>query len=451
MSGDKDESPVPAFHPRLIEVVRRPPSPKPRLMLGLLAALLVGLLVWAVIGRLDVVARAEGKLVPKGRLKIVQPFEKGRIERILVKEGDKVEEGQPLVIMDTRLTDADLQRIGHELARVRLELRRVRAELEQGAFAQRPHDPPKLFKQVKAKLVGHRRAFRNALAREESRLKKAKNDLAAAKAKQRRLEKTLPIFKASENALGKLEQKGYASHVDLLDKRRVRIETQEKLAGQHKRISALKAQVEGIQGKIRSLRSSHRKELLDERVKQSARLEELRQKKRKLDYRFSLKQIQAPEAGVVKRLATHTQGSVVSSGAVLMRLVPGDQPLQAEVMVSNSDIGFVHAGQEARLKLTAFDFQRYGTLEAEVEYLSPDAGKNRNAKGRRKAGSARAQGERYPAMLSLESQHMTDGKERLDLRAGMHVTAEIKLGTRSVLEYVLSPVTEGLKEAGQQR
>ncbi|MFP4560369.1 MAG: HlyD family efflux transporter periplasmic adaptor subunit, partial [Thiohalorhabdus sp.] len=143
--------------------------------------------------------------------------------------------------------------------------------------------------------------------------------------------------------------------------------------------------------------------------------------------------------------------SVVSSGSVLMRLVPSGEPLHAEVRVSNSDVGFVHPGQEARLKLTAFDFQRYGTIEAEVEHLSPDASNQEEQPGKGGGNTGGPQGETYPAMLNLNRQHMTDGQERLELRSGMHVTAEIKLGTRSVLEYVLSPVTEGLKEAGQQR
>jgi HlyD family secretion protein len=451
-SQGRDEPPVPDFNPRLLEVARRPPSPKPRLMLGALLALVIGVLVWAAIGRMDIVAKADGQLVPEGRLKIVQPFEKGRVERILVEAGDRVEKGEPLVVMDTRLADADLERITQQLAKARLELRRVRAVLQGETFEKRPSDPPALFRRVAAKHRGHQRSFEDARARHRASLERARKELASAKATRAQLEQTLPILRSGEQALSQLESEGYASRVKLLDKRRARIKAQQQLAAQEHRIEALRAEIEAVKGKLASLKSERRKRLLDQRVKLAARVDDLRQRKRKLDHRRNLMRIEAPADGVVKQLATHTRGSVVPSGAVLMRLVPSGEPLRAEVFVSNSDVGFVHQGQEARLKLTAFDFQRYGTIEAKVDHVSPDAGGGRQKSGKGKQGaSGKPKGNRYPALLSLSRQHMTDGGERLDLRAGMHVTAEIKLGTRTVLEYVLSPITEGLKEAGRQR
>jgi HlyD family secretion protein len=447
----RDEPPVPDFNPRLLEVAKRPPSPRPRLMLGILLGLVVGVLVWAAIGRMDIVAKADGQLVPEGRLKIVQPFEKGRVERILVEAGDQVEKGEPLVVMDTRLADADLERVSQQLAKARLELRRVRAVLQGETFEKRPSDPPALFRRVAAKHGGHQRSFEDARARHRASLERARKELASAKATREELEQTLPILRSGEQALSQLESEGYASRVKLLDKRRARIKAQQQLAAQEHRIEALRAEIEAVEGKLASLKSERRKRLLDQRVKLAARVEELRQKKGKLDHRRDLMRIEAPADGVVKQLATHTQGSVVSAGAVLMRLVPSGQSLKAEVLVSNSDVGFVHQGQEARLKLAAFDFQRYGTIEAEVDHVSPDAGSGQSNQARRTQNSGNKPGKRYPTLLSLNRQHMTDGNQRLELRPGMHVTAEIKLGTRTVLEYVLSPITEGLKEAGRQR
>ncbi|MFA9462595.1 HlyD family type I secretion periplasmic adaptor subunit [Thiohalorhabdus methylotrophus] len=449
-SQDRDERPAPEFNPRLLEVVHRPPSPRPRLILGVLLALVVGTLIWAAIGQLDVVAKAEGKLVPEGRLKIVQPFEKGRVERILVEEGDRVSQGEPLVIMDTRLADADLKRVTWKLAKARLELRRIRAELQGRSLEKRPEDPPVLFQRVKAKYQGHKQSYRDALVRHRARLERARKERASAKATRKQLQQTLPILRAGEQALSKLESKGYTSRVKLLDKRRARIKAQQQLAAQEHRSEALQAEIEAVQGKLASLESERRKRLLDQRVKVTARIDDLRQRKRKLSHRRDLMRIEAPQDGVVKQLATHTRGSVVPSGAVLMRLVPSGQPLKAEVFLSNRDVGFVHAGQRARLKLAAFDFQRYGTIEAEVDHVSPDAGSRRKNPAQQQNGGSQ-KGSRYPTVLSLSRQHMTDGRERLDLRAGMHITAEIKLGTRTVLEYILSPVTEGLKEAGRQR
>ncbi|MFB6359473.1 MAG: HlyD family type I secretion periplasmic adaptor subunit, partial [Thiohalorhabdaceae bacterium] len=341
--------------------------------------------------------------------------------------------------------------VTHNLAKARLELRRIRAGLEDAELKKRPGEPSKLFQQIKAKFNDNRQAYRDARSRQRARLERARKELDSAKATRDRLEKVLPILERGEQALGKLEEEGFTSQVKLLDKRRDRIEGQQRLAAQRHRIQALKAEIRAVRSKLRSLQSSRRKRLSSQRVEVSARIEDLQQKKRKLGHRRDLMRVEAPEDGVVKQLATHTRGSVVPSVAVLMRLVPSDKPLKAEVFVANSDVGFVHKGQQARLKLTAFDFQRYGTIEAKVDHVSPDAGGGRQSQKGAKGNSQGKQGNRYPALLSLGRQHMTDGSERLDLRAGMHVTAEIKLGTRTVLEYVLSPITEGLKEAGRQR
>jgi len=117
------------FSPRILNVMQSPPMPMPRLMLRLIILLIFLLLAWATIGELDIVARAEGKLIPQTRLKVVQPFEGGRIEQIMVQEGQQVSQGQTLLIMDTHLSQSDTQKITAELNTARLQLRRIDAEL----------------------------------------------------------------------------------------------------------------------------------------------------------------------------------------------------------------------------------------------------------------------------------------------------------------------------------
>ena len=138
------------FAPALIRIQERPPPPLAGWTLRVLIALLAGVLLWSVFGQLDIVAVAEGKLVPSGYLKIVQPAEQGIVKEILVKEGEKVEAGQVLIHMDAALTDADVKTIEAEYDNKRLALRRIDAQLAGGMLVRERGDPPELFAQVSA-------------------------------------------------------------------------------------------------------------------------------------------------------------------------------------------------------------------------------------------------------------------------------------------------------------
>ena len=152
------------------------------------------------------------------------------------------------------------------------------------------------------------------------------------------------------------------------------------------------------------------------------------------------------------------EGKLVQPGTVLLTLVPQDDVLRAEVWVSNQDIGFVRQGQPVKLKLAAFPFQKYGMVEGTVEHVSADAADG-NTQGQQNGGAERGEktGPRaaaplaYRALVALKAMRIDQDGERLPLTAGMQATAEILLGTRSVLEYLLSPVQKAWHEAGRER
>jgi HlyD family secretion protein len=167
-----------------------------------------------------------------------------------------------------------------------------------------------------------------------------------------------------------------------------------------------------------------------------------------------LLELKAPQDGIVKDLATRTIGSVVSAGTVLMTVVPGNEPLQAEVWITNQDAGFVLPGQPVKLKFAAYPFQRFGLLEGELVHLSPDASELPQA-----ANLERRRGELehvlpptgYRALVALKSFALEADGKRHRLTAGMQVTAEIHLGTRTVFEYLFSPLRKVAHEAARER
>jgi HlyD family secretion protein len=442
------------FAPPLLRIQDKPPAPLAGWMLRLLIGLLAGILLWAMFGRLDIVAVTDGKLVPSSYLKIVQPAEQGIVKEILVKEGEAVQAGQVLIRMDSVLAGADVKSIQAEYFQKRIALRRIDAQLTGRKFSKEKNDPAELALQVEAQYAANVRAYENALAQERTLLEKARHDLAAAQATKAKLEQVLPHYIEQEKAFEKLTKDGFAGRILYTDKQRERIEKEQDLRTQEFTIGANRALIEQSEQKIAQITADYRRQLQTERVETAAQLEKFTQELAKISHRHELLELRAPQAGIVKDLATHTAGTVAAPGTILMTLVPEGDKLVAEVWVSNQDVGFVRPGQEAKLKLAAFQFQKYGMLEGRVLHVNADATEapSANTRSDALAGRDRPMGPlAFRALIELNHQQLfTDGRGYA-LQPGMQVAGEIHLGTRSVLEYVLSPVQKAFHEAARER
>lgn len=439
-----------AFHPPLIRLQHATPNPLGRRVLWSLAALLAFLIIWAVLGRLDIVAVAEGKLVPASYLKIVQPAEAGIVKEILVREGEQVHAGQVLMRMDALITEADLEAIAVEHGRKRLALRRIDAELDGGPFVLRAGDPPLLAREMAAQYRANREALGAALAEERSRLAKAQQELAAARQQHTRLEAVLPYYREQEKAFERLAAQGFSGQLMANDKRRERIEREQELATQQHLIASAEAGIEQSWKKLRQIEADYQRQLHAEREQARSQLDKLDKELQKQQHRRALMELKAPQGGIIKELATHTAGTVVQPGTVLASLVPKDERLKVEVWVSNEDIGFVRPGQPVKLKFAAYPFQKYGMGQGTVEHVSADA---QSEEETREAGFSPAaqRALRYKALVTPVSDALELDDRRYPLAVGMQTNAEILLGSRTVAEYLLSPVQKAWHEAGRER
>lgn len=188
------------FAPDILRLQHQPPSPLPRAMLWSLLALLFCLLLWAIFGRLDIIAVAQGKLVPQSSLKIVQPAEAGIIKEILVKEGDEVRAGQVLARMDAEFSDADGRTLANELHLKSLQLRRIDAELNGRPLQRLAEDPPELFAQVDAQYQARRQAYGDALESARAQRDRAEQDLQSALEIESKLKQTVPLYREHDDA-----------------------------------------------------------------------------------------------------------------------------------------------------------------------------------------------------------------------------------------------------------
>lgn len=436
------------FAPSLLRLQEAPPNPVGRKVLWAILLLVAGLIVWMLLGQLDIVAVAQGKLVPQTYVKIVQPSEAGIVKEIRVQEGERVAAGQVLMRMDALMTEADANTLQAEYQRKQLSLRRIDAELGGHSFQGKPGDPTILANEIAAQYRANRAALDAALAEEGSRHSKARQDLAAAEQVRAKLVDTLPHYVEQEKAFDRLAQNGYAGPLMASDKKRERIEKERELKTQDHVIESARAGVQQSGKTLTQLRADYRRQLYAERNEVANALERLTQEIAKQSHRQALLELKAPQDSVVKDLATHTAGTVVQPGTVLMSLVPQKDVLQAEVWVSNDDIGFVHPGQNVKLKFAPYPFQKYGMIEGKVVHVSADA---QDAPANNGGVPAQPQPLVYRALVKLNAMALAMDNTRFPLSAGMQTNAEIQLGTRSVAEYLLSPVRRAWHETGRER
>ena len=414
--------------------------------------LIGGLVLWSFLGHLDIVAVAEGKLIPQSYVKIVQPAEAGIVKDILVREGEQVKAGQVLMKMDAVLTEADANTLQADFWRKRLALRRIDAKIADAPFRADPEAPPALAGEIEAQYRANRAALEAAVAEERSHLLKARQDLAAAEQVRTKLADTLPHYRDQEKAFEKLAKDGFAGPLMASDKRRERIEKEQELKTQEYVIESARASMAQSEKTLAQIQSDYRRQLYAERNEVANALDRLAQEIAKQAHRRDLLELKAPQDGVVKDLATHTVGTVVQPGTVLLTLVPRNETLRAEVWVSNADIGFVREGQPVKLKFAAYPFQKYGMAIGTVAHVSADAADN-SANNQAQDGDRQSEAARllYKAIVRIDSMALEMNGNRYPLSAGMQTSAEIRLGTRSVVEYLLSPLQKAWHEAGRER
>lgn len=435
------------FAPDMVRLQQQAPSPLPRAVMAVLLALLAAIVAWAFLGRLDIVASAQGRIVPQSFLQIVQPAEQGIVREILVRDGDAVTQGQTLIRMDTRLSDADRSVVENELRMRDLQLRRIDAELRAAPLARSHGDDPVLFAQVDAQYRARAQAYRDSLDAERALLAKAEQDLQVAKAIEDKLGQTVPIYRQQAEGWERLAREGYAGRLMALERQRLYLEHAQDLRAQSHNIEGLRATIAQSATRIAQITSGYRQQLHNERIEAEAQRHRARQELEKQRHRSSLLELKAPRAGVIKDLATHTPGTVVAPGAILLTLVPSNEPLVAEVWIDNADAGFVRAGQKARVKIAAFPFQKYGMIDGVVRHLSADA-QDRTAEADSRRSTREAA---YRALIALDADAAGAFGGGLALAPGMLVAAEVHLGTRSVVDYLLSPIRKVAHEAGRER
>jgi hemolysin D len=454
-----------AFLPAALEIVETPPPPLAGAIGGTIIALFCVALVWACVGRVDIVATASGRVVPGGRTKVIQPLETGVVRAINVRDGQTVKAGDVLIELDPTMAEAELGHLQSDLMASRLEAARLRAALGGQEDPRPDFHPPDGATPEAAEL--QRRFLMSQMAEQKAKIEEIKQqesqkeaERATIRATINKLNETIPLLEERVNLRRYLYDKELGSRLLYLSDYQELVGQQQDLLVQKSRYREADAAVSALMEARLRVGSEFRRTLLDDLTKSEQKAAGLAQDVVKATQRAQYHALVAPVDGAVQQLAVHTVGGVVTPAQALMVVVPADSGLEIEAMVSNRDIGFIRVGDVVEIKIDTFNFTRYGLIEGKVLSMSQDAitrDKPQDKSGDQTSGAATASSEPkgqelvYAARISLGRTHMRIEDNLVNLSPGMAITAEIKTGSRRIISYLLSPLLKYSQESLRER
>jgi len=448
------------FLPAALEIQAAPPPKWSRSLLWAISVLIVLLIVWASWAEIDIIATAQGKIVPSGRVKIIQPLETGVVKTIFVKEGQHVKAGDKLIALDNTASQADADRLSNEwrgqtadLARLQLFIQKVEQASKQDKGRSTTESIPTADQEKLAPLTSlslHElnqhlllesslQEYQSKLASFHSEIVKLKAEKKAIKINISRLTKTLPLITEQVESLESLLSESMVSRNQYLELEQERINQEEMLNLEGANAEQISASIRSAEQNLSAYRAEIRRNTLQEINQLTRQSESTKQELTKAKRLTALRVLTTPVDGVVEELSIATIGGIVTPAQELLKIVPNGQVLEIEASLLNKDIGFVHTGQIVEIKIDSFPFTKYGVIDGEVTEISADAIEHEQ------------KGLLFPLKASMKTDEINVNGKWIKLKPGMSVTVEIKTGTRRLMEFLLAPLMRGVSEGARER
>ena len=430
----------------MLEIQQAPPSPIGRAILWTILAVFTTGVLWATFGWIDIVATAQGKIIPSGYSKVIQPYETGVIVSIHVQDGHVVKQGDLLIELDPTQNQADHDRASNEYRAAKVEAVRLRALIGgQSTFDAPPDADPQyvtlqhqLLQDQRAEYQARRDAAHHVIAQRQAALAQTRENI-------RRLDATVPMEAERADTYKRLMEHEAVTKMDYLQAEAQRIDKAQELAGQKQQLLQDRAALAEAGKNLRVLISEFQQTKQGELSTTETKVASLVQEVTKAGQKAELQRLVSPIDGVVQQLAVHTVGGVVTPAQPLLTVVPHDHPVEVEAQVENKDVGFVQEGQAVEIKVETFPFTLYGTIPGRVLTVSDDAVPLEKDKD--KPTNALV----FATRVSMDQSTIQVEHKQVNLSPGMAVTVEIKTGQRRVLEYLLSPLLKSVQESLRER
>ncbi|UYP28985.1 HlyD family type I secretion periplasmic adaptor subunit [Pseudomonas sp. Z8(2022)] len=413
-----------------------------RITVWAVSACLLTALAWAHFAVLEEVTTGEGKAIPSSKVQVIQNLEGGIVSEIFVREGQVVDKGDTLLRLDdTRFlsnrgeTEADRLALVARLERLAAEAEgrepSLPAEITQGA-PQLAEDELALYRSRQQRLQSEQRTLGEQLRQKEQ-------ELAEFRSKAQQYRSSLGLLQQELNMSQPLVASGAISQVEVLRLRRSLVEVRGSLEATNLAIPRAEAAMSEIRSKMEESELSFRSDAFKELNEVRTELQKITATSVAIEDKVSRTTVTSPVRGVIKQLKVNTIGGVVQPGSDMLEIVPLDDSLLIEAKVRPQDVAFLHPGQKAMVKFTAYDYTIYGGLKANLELISADTITDEEGNSF------------YLIQVRTEKSHLGSEEHPLLIIPGMVATVDIITGEKSVLDYLLKPVLKARSEAMRER
>ncbi len=404
--------------------------------IGLITGFMGIFLFWASLSPVEEVATASGQIIPSGYIQNIQHLDGGIIQDIMVEDGQLVEKGQPLLKLDATNAEADLGQMKSRQTTLRLQAERLRSFATGNLSNSKNHtltaEELEILRSMEESRATQQDVLRDQLAQREKELEGIKSTRAM-------LEKNVVLMKREYDINRRMTARGSGSQIQEMTSER----ELNALRGQlSETMSQEKRAYDGIneaRNRLQSLDAGLKEEAMKTLGQVEGELAETTKSIAKLENTSQRTTITSPVRGLVKGLNVHTIGSVVEPGRVLMEIVPVEEELMVEALISPADIGNLEKGQEVKVKVSAYDFARYGNISGEIDKISASTFQSEDGQSF------------YKAKVKLSRNYVGTNIGKNQILPGMTVQADIVTGKKTVLEYLLKPIHQATQNAFQEK
>ncbi|MFM2607401.1 HlyD family type I secretion periplasmic adaptor subunit [Vibrio chagasii] len=405
------------------------------------ALCVIAFVTWSVVTQVDEIAKAKGAVIPEGEKQVLQSAIGGKLKQILVKEGQLVEKGQPLVEFDATFQRTALEELKSQQVTLLASVERMNALLEQREpnLAEFEVDYPEIVSQQKAQLNAQKALYFQKRVVLEKESEQIAEQLRSVDKSLPSYEKELNATKQELNILEKGYKAGNISRLRVLEMRQKLASIEQKIEEARGKKAVLIKQADSTEQKIEQLLAEAKAKVSDDRSKAVSDLSALNARVRSSQAKLTNTMLVSPLQGLVQSLPSTQNGGVIQPGGTVVEIVPVGGKADFKARLSPRDIGFVSVGQPTRIKIDAFDYSRFGALKGEVESISPTT----------------SQSERgeiyYEVVVSVDTPYFRDNPESFSILPGMTGEVDITTGEKSVFQYLWKPIYTNISVAFGER
>ncbi|HHP0481777.1 TPA: HlyD family type I secretion periplasmic adaptor subunit [Vibrio campbellii] len=405
------------------------------------ALCVIAFVTWSVVTQVDEIAKAKGAVIPEGEKQVLQSAIGGKLKQILVKEGQLVEKGQPLVEFDATFQRTALEELKSQQVTLLASIERMNALLDnrEPNFGEFEIDYPEIVSQQKAQLNAQKGLYFQKRIVLEKDSEQIAEQLRSVEKSLPSYEKELTATKQELNILERGYKAGNISRLRVLEMRQKLASIEQKIEEAHGKKSVLIKQADSNEQKIEQLLAEAKAKVSDDRSKAVSDLSALNARVRSSQAKLTNTLLVSPLQGLVQSLPSTQDGGVIQPGGTVVEIVPVGGKADFKARLSPRDIGFVSVGQPTRIKIDAFDYSRFGALKGEVESISPTT----------------SQSERgeiyYEVVVSIETPYFRDNPESFSILPGMTGEVDITTGEKSVFQYLWKPIYTNISVAFGER